>query len=321
MDSSVAFSHPEGFEAVGRSAGDGGAARSAVTALLCLSLLAACGGPGEASAAAERRGQDAGSRATQSVEPFKLTVPQNDLDVSVDDFSIIPPMGMGTWAAFAPTGDGDEMLVMGDVVVREDEIGPVQRELVSRGLTVTGLHNHFVRETPGVMYMHIRGVGPRDSLRADVEAVFRTVADLRGGDPPDARAAEVANTLDTARIAEVLGHAGEMSRGVYKVTVARPDVRLTSGGVEVTADMGFNTWAAWQGTPERAAVAGDFVVLAEEVAPVIEALVEHGIEVVAVHNHMVREEPRVFFLHYWGTGVAEELARGLRAALDRTGSG
>lgn len=110
-----------------------------------------------------------------------------------------------------------------------------------------------------------------------------------------------------------------MSRGVYKVTIGRPDIALRSRDVTVTTGMGFNTWAAWQGAPERAAVAGDFAMLENEVAPVIEALVEHGIEVVAVHNHMVHEEPRIFFLHYWGTGLAEELARGLRAALDRTG--
>lgn len=284
--------------------------RTAVTAAALVSFLlsiAAC--------------EDAETSApAQGPEPFKLTVPQNDLDVVVDGFTIVPPMGMGSWAAFAPTGGGSEMLVMGDVVVREDEIAPVQRELLARGLGVTGLHNHFVRETPPVKYMHIRGTGPRDALRADVEAVFARVAELRGGDPSAAEADEVENTLDTDRIAEILGYQGELSRGVYKVTVGRPDVELTSGGTRVTTPMGFNTWASWQGSMEEAAVAGDFVMLADEVAPVIEALVSNGIEVVAVHNHMVHEQPRTFFLHYWATGPAEELARGLRAALDRTGA-
>ncbi len=294
-----------------------------VAALLWL-VVAACESPKGDSAASVAEGttsETTGARPAQGPEPFKLTVPQNDLDVTLDGFSIIPPMGMGTWAAFAPTGDADEMLVMGDVVLQADEISSVEPELVNRGLTVTGLHNHFARETPRILYMHIRGVGPRDALRADVEAVFRTVATLRGGDPSAAPADEVENTLDTTRIAAILGHAGALNRGVYKVTVGRPEVRLTSGGVEVTTDMGFNTWAAWQGSPERAAVAGDFVMLADEVAPVIEALVEHGIEVVAVHNHMVLEEPQVFFLHYWGTGPSEELAGGLRAALDLSRGG
>jgi len=254
-------------------------------------------------------------------DPFKITVPQNDLDVVVDGFTIVPPMGMGSWAAFAPTGEGSEMLVMGDVVVREDEVGPVQRALLDRGLTVTGLHNHFVRESPPVMYMHIRGSGHRDSLRADVEAVLARVAELRGGDPASAEADEVENTLDLGRIEEILGYEGSLSRGVYKVTIGRPDVELVSGGTRVTTAMGFNTWASWQGSMENAAVAGDFAMLEDEVGPVIDALVSNGIEVVAVHNHMVLEQPRIFFLHYWGTGPAEGLARGLRVALDRTGAG
>lgn len=282
---------------------------------LAMSLAVGCADPeARDSAAAAQAG------AADAPDPFKITVPQHDLDVTVDGFRIVPPMGMGSWAAFAPTGTSDEMVVVGDVVVREDEIGPVQRALIERGLTVTGLHNHFVREEPGVMYMHIAGRGPRDALRDDVEAVLATVARLRGGDPAGAPADAVENTLDTEAIAGILGHAGEMNRGVYKVTVGRPDVELRSMGVRVTTDMGFNTWASWQGSPERAAVAGDFTMLEDEVAPVVEALVQHGIEVVAVHNHMVHEEPRVFFLHYWGVGPAEELARGLRAALDRTGA-
>lgn len=284
-------------------------AARAVLPLACLAL-ASC-----SSSAADEPA--AGAQAA-GPEAFKITVPQNDLDVTVDGFRIVPPMGMGSWAAFAPTGSGDEMVVMGDIVVREDEIGAVQRVVVERGLTVTGLHNHFVRDEPAVMYMHIGGRGLRDVLRADVEAVLATVSEIRGADPAAAPAEEVENTLDTAALADILGHGGEMSRGVWKATIARPDVDLRSMGVKVTTDMGFNTWASWQGTSERAAVAGDFAMLEDEVEPVIDALVEHGIEVVAVHNHMVHEEPRIFFLHYWGTGPAEDLARGLRAALDRT---
>ena len=258
-----------------------------------------------------------GISGTEHNGEYKITVPQNDLNVAVDGFRIIPPMGMGSWAAFTPATEG--AVVMGDIVVKEDEIGPVQKVLIEHGLTITGLHNHFVREKPGVMYMHIGGVGPEAELARGVRAVFDRVAGLRGGDPARAEARPVANTLDTTRIAGILGHSGEMSRGVYKVTIGRPDVTLTAHGVRVSTFMGFNTWAAWQGTPEDAAVAGDFAVLGDEMAPVIQALVENGIQVVAVHSHMVHEEPRVFFLHYWGTGSAEALARGLKVALDRTG--
>lgn len=259
-----------------------------------------------------------GDQGTAQDGEYKITVPQNDLDVSVDDFHIIAPMGLGSWAAFTPTTEG--AVVKGDIVVREDEIGPVQQVLIENGLTVTGLHNHFVREEPSVMFMHVGGEGPEEVLALAVKAVFDRVAELRGGDPASAQSQMVPNTIDTNEIAGILGHAGEMSRGVYKVTVGRPDVSLRAHGVPVTTFMGFNTWAAWQGTPERAAVAGDFAMLEHEVAPVIQTLIEHGIEVVAVHNHMVHEEPRIFFLHYWGVGPATELAHGLRAALSRMGS-
>lgn len=254
---------------------------------------------------------------TEQDGQYKITVPQNDLDVSVDGFEIIPPMGMGSWVVFTPAAVG--AVVMGDVVVREDEIGPIQRVLLEHGLTVTGLHNHFVGEEPRVMYMHVAGTGSEEDLARGVKAIFDQVAELRGGDPAGAQAQTVQNTLDTDEIARILGHGGQMSRGVYKVTIGRPDVSLRALGVPVTTFMGFNTWAAWQGTPERAAVAGDFTMLEGEVAPVIDALVQHEIEVVAVHNHMVHEKPRIFFLHYWGVGPAEQLARGLKAALDQTG--
>lgn len=247
---------------------------------------------------------------------YKVTVPQNDLNVTVDGFKIIPPMGMGSWAAFTPTAVG--AMVMGDIVVLEEEIASVQRRLIEHGLTVTGLHNHFVREEPDVMYMHIGGTGAEEELARGVKAALDEIARLRGRDPSTAAAESVENTLDTTRIAEILGHGGEMNRGVYKITIGRPDVDLRSRGAAVSTFLGFNTWASWQGSAENAAVSGDFTMLQDEVGPVIRALVEHGIEVVAVHNHMVREEPRTFFLHYWGTGPAEELARGLRAGLDET---
>lgn len=259
-----------------------------------------------------------GMEGTRQDGQLKFTVPQNDLDVRVDGFRIIPPMGLGSWIAFSPAPDG--AIVMGDVVVQEAEIQPVQQALLAHGMTVTGLHNHFVREEQPVMYMHVGGEGAPSDLARGVRAIFDTVAELRGGDPAAAAAGSVPDTLDTARIASILGHEGRSSRGVYKVTIGRPDVNLQARGVQVTTFMGFNTWASWQGSPERAAVAGDFAMLEDEVAPVIEALVDHGIEVVAVHTHMTHERPQIFFLHYWGVGPAEELARGLRAALDRTGA-
>lgn len=294
---------------------------AASTAFLTLaSLASACGGGAPPADAAEEASSATADAGSQGPEAFKITVPQNDLTVTLEGFRIIPPMGLGSWAAFQPTGKGDEMMVMGDLVVRQDEIAPVERTLVARGLTQTALHNHFVRESPHVMFMHIRGIGPRSELRADVQAVLDTIAARRGGDPSEAAMGTVRNTLDTARIAQTLGYSGDMNHGVYKITVGRPDIDLTSMGTAVTTSMGFNTWASWQGSPDRAAVAGDFVMLEDEVQPVFEALVSSGIEVVALHTHMVHEDPPVYFLHYWGTGSQDDLARGLRAALDRTGA-
>lgn len=247
---------------------------------------------------------------------FKITVPQNDLNVMVDGFRIIPPMGLGSWVAFAPTSGG--AMIMGDIVVTEKDLKPVQQEIVKQGLTVTAIHNHFVRNEPDVMYVHIGGSGDERTLAQSVKAVLKKVTEIRGANPADANAATVENTLDTSMIDSILGFSGSMNNGVYKITIGRPDVDLKEHGAPVSTFMGFNTWASWQGIPEKAAVAGDFTMLADEVAPVIKALVENGIEVVAVHNHMVHEDPRIFFLHYWGIGPSDKLAKGLRAALDRT---
>lgn len=248
---------------------------------------------------------------------YKITVPQNDLSIVVDGFKIIPPMGLGSWAAFTPCKDS--AMVMGDIIVTETDLAPVQQEVIRQGFTITAIHNHFVRNRPNVMYMHIDGKGKVENLSASVKNIFDKVKESRGKDPREGKADSVVNTLDRRMLDTIIGHKGEYSKGVYKFTIGRPDVPLQEHGIPISSFMGFNTWAAWQGTADRAAVCGDFAMLENEVAPVIKALVENGIEVVAVHNHMVHENPRIFFLHYWGVGQSEKLARGLKAALDRTG--
>jgi hypothetical protein len=167
--------------------------------------------------------------------------------------------------------------------------------------------------------MHMGGSGSTEVMAQKVKAVLDKVKEVRGKDPAAGTVADVENTIDTKKIDDILGYKGEMTKGIFKHTIGRPDVKLTEHGVPVTTYLGFNTWAAWQGTPEKAAVAGDFTMLEDEVAPVLKALIQNGIEVVALHNHMVHEQPRIFFLHYWGVGNAESLAKGLRAALDQTG--
>lgn len=250
---------------------------------------------------------------------YKITVPQNDLNVVVDGFKIIPPMGLGSWAAFTPCADS--AMVMGDIIVTENDLAPVQQEVIRQGFAITAIHNHFVRNHPNVMYMHVDGKGKVDKLAASVKAIFNAVTASRGKDPKAGKADSVINTIPTTMLDSIIGVKGESSKGVYKYTIGRPDVMLQEHGIPVSSFMGFNTWAAWQGTPEKAAVAGDFTMLENEVEPVIKALIEHGIEVVAVHNHMVHEQPRIFFLHYWGVGHVERLAKGFKAALDQTGKG
>lgn len=262
--------------------------------------------------------KELGMEGQENDGEFKVTVPQNDLVVSVDGFRIIPPMGLGSWAAFAP--GSKQIMLMGDIVVTESDLKPVQQEIIKQGLTITAIHNHFVRNEPDVMYMHIGGMGDEKKLGRSVKAVFDKVSELRGANPADAESSSVENTLNTEMIDSILGYQGKINNGVYKLTIGRPDVELQEHGAPVSTFLGFNTWASWQGTTEKAAVAGDFTMLADEVAPVIKALVENNIEVVAVHNHMVHEDPRIFFLHYWGVGPAEELAKGLKAALDQTGN-
>jgi len=259
-----------------------------------------------------------GIKGKASNGEYKVTVPQHDLSIMVDNFKIIPAMGLGTWVAFTSSPDG--AMVMGDIIITETDLKPVQQEVIKQGLTITAIHNHFVRNHPNVMYMHIGGSGSTEMMAQKAKAVLDKVKELRGGDPSKGTASSetVANSLDTKKLDEILGYKAEMSKGVYKYTIGRPDVKLTEHGVPVTSFLGFNTWAAFQGTPDKAAVAGDFTMLEDEVAPVIKALIENNIEVVAVHNHMVHEQPRIFFLHYWGIGNAEQLAKGLKTALDQT---
>ena len=259
-----------------------------------------------------------GMKGVEKNGEYKITVPQHDLNIVVDGFKIIPAMGLGSWAAFTPCGDS--AMVMGDIIITETDLAPVQQEVIKQGFAITAIHNHFVRNRPNVMYMHIDRSADIVRLSNGIKAIFDKVKEVRGVDPKLAKADSVVNTLDIAYLDSVIGYKGELSKGVYKYTIGRPDITLLEHGKPVSTFMGFNTWASWQGTVQRAAVCGDFAMLEHEVEPVIKALVENKIEVVAVHNHMVHESPRIFFLHYWGVGTAADLAKGLKAALNITGN-
>jgi hypothetical protein len=210
--------------------------------------------------------------------------------------------------------------MMGDLVLTEEEVNPVMSAVLDNGLNVTALHNHFFYETPRIFYMHVHGHGSS----ADIAKRIAPALALIGKTPSRRPAAAVAGKplegrLDTARLATIVGHQGEQSGAVYKITVGRPDIPLKEMGATINARMGLNTWAAFYGSDAEAVVAGDVAMRAEEVTPVLKALRANGIEIVAIHHHMTTTEPTVYFLHYWGRGPAQTLAAGVRAALDQTG--
>lgn len=239
---------------------------------------------------------------------------RTDVAVQVDGARLAPAAGLGSWAAFRPVADG--AMVMGDTVVFEDEITPALDAALAGGLEVTALHNHFVFDDPPVYFMHIGGHGEPRTLAAGVRAMWDAVKAVRAaatdpargfpGDPPSAGA------LDAVALGEILGHEAVRQGSVVKLTIGREG---SAHGVTLGGSMGLTTWAAFSGSDARASVDGDFIMTAAEVQPVLRALRAAGIHVVALHNHMLDDEPRFFFLHYWGKGAAVDLARGVRAAL------
>jgi hypothetical protein len=248
---------------------------------------------------------------------LKISAPRKDVKVTVDGFEIIPFMGLTSWAAFR--GGAQQATVMGDIVLLEDEIGAAVSSAVEAGLYVTALHNHFIRERPSVMFMHIEATAAEAALGRGVRSIFEAIEAVRQAHPVAPALKAVPSDLDTKRLEEIVAAQGELKDGVFKFTLGRPDVPVKCtrcGGLEINSAMGYNTWAAFQGTQQRAAVCGDFAMLELEVAPVIRELRAGGIEVVAVHNHMFFEDPRVIFLHYWGVGTVTDLATVFRRALD-----
>lgn len=251
---------------------------------------------------------------------LKVNIPRKDLNVIVDGVATPTPFGFGGWLAMTK-GDGGMDVMMGDLVLTEDEVNPVMSALLDNGLQVTALHNHFFYENPRLFYMHVMGHGKP----ADLARMAKPAVDLIGHIPArHASSTPVTVTLqpgkiDTAKIAHIVGHEGEQSGSVYKITVGRDDLNLKQMGATINTRMGLNTWAAFVGTDEHAAVAGDVAMLEREVTPVLKALRSHGLEVVAIHHHMIGSSPAIIFLHYWGQGPADKLAAGFRAALDELG--
>jgi hypothetical protein len=248
---------------------------------------------------------------------LKVNIPRSDIHVTIDNLAVPTPFGFGGWFAMTK-GDGGDDVMMGDLVLLQEEVNPVMSALLDNGLEVTALHNHFFWENPRVYYMHIHGHGKAADL---AEHIKPALALIGKGQPPPASSSTRKPSLDTAQIAKIVGHDGEQNGAVYKITVGRDDLKLKDMGALINSRMGLNTWAAFYGTDQDAAIAGDVAMLESEVTPTLKALRSHGLDVVAIHHHMIETQPVIIFLHYWGRGPAQQLAQGFKAALDQLGKG
>jgi hypothetical protein len=249
---------------------------------------------------------------------FKVSAPRTDLKVTSNGIHITPPMGLTSWAAF--TRAGSHTAVMGDIVLTEDQVNPVMSAALDSGLEVTALHNHFFWESPKIMFMHIGGMGDEEKLATGVGAVFAKIRETAGGkgDVIKADIDPAKSTLDAKKLDAVFegrGAPGDFKDGVYKVVVGRA---TKMGGHQMGKAMGVNTWAALAGSDDRAVIDGDFAMREAELQTVLKSLRNSGINIVAIHQHMTGEQPRVLFLHYWGVGKAADLAGAIVGALKET---
>ena len=244
---------------------------------------------------------------------YTVRAPRSDLQVTAAGVKLTPAMGLTSYAAFKKAGG--KTMVMGDTTLLEDQVNPVMTVALDNGLQVTALHNHFFWESPKVMFMHIGGMGDEEKLASAVAKVFAKIKETSGGNGqvPKADLDPTKTSLDPKNIDSIIGAKGQMANGVYKITIGRT---TKMGGQVVGNAMGINTWAAFVGGDQQAVVDGDFVMLENELQPVLKALRGAGINVVAIHNHIETESPRIVFLHYWGVGPTNELAKGLKTALD-----
>jgi hypothetical protein len=259
-----------------------------------------------------------GRTAAVSGDVHRYGFPRTDLTVTLDGVTIRPALALGGWAAFKPAHGG--AMVMGDLVLLETEINPVMAKLIENGIEITAVHNHVLRGSPATFYMHIGGHGDAVKLATAIRtALAESKTPLT---PPAPAASPPAIDLDTAQLDQIIGAKGQANSGVYQFAVPRRDP-VSENGMQLTppGPTGVATAIGFQPTGGgKAAITGDFVLTGEEVSPVIKALRGNGIEVTAIHSHMVTEQPRLIFLHFWANDDAVKLARGLRAALDRTAS-
>lgn len=245
---------------------------------------------------------------------FKITFPRSDLNVKVDGVKIEPALALTGWIAFKKMGN--DVMLMGDMVLLETEVEPAMKKAVETGLEITALHNHVLKETPQVMYMHVGGMGNPAELAQKIKSVIsQTKIPINQPKPNQT----VQSKTDWSAVQSVMGTKGQMAGDILQISVPRAD-KVTENGDEIPAAMGMASSINFQKVKDKAVTTGDFVLVGDEVNPVIKTLVEHNIAVTAVHNHMLNDNPRIFFLHFWGNDTPENLAKGLKDAVSKTKS-
>lgn len=300
----------------------------AATLLMTVVVMVACSAPENQNGGPANTAPQAGATDWKavgqalgkegSVQPgdvYKVSLPRSDLQVTAGGVSVKPGLALGGWVAFKQMGN--QAMVMGDLVLTEDEVTPVMTKLQEGGLEQTALHNHVLHESPRVMYMHIHAAGDAVKIAKTIhDALALSKTPLTA--PPAAPAGGDQDIgIDTKQLDQTMGQTGKVNGGIYQYSVPRAEA-VTDDGMEVPPSMGVATAINFQPTGGgKAAITGDFVLIASEVNPVIKALRDNGIEVTALHSHMLTENPRLFFMHFWANDDAQKLARGLRAALDK----
>ena len=256
-----------------------------------------------------------GRSAAVSGDVHRYGFPRSDLQVTLDGVTIKPPLALGGWVAFMPMHD--TAMVMGDLVLLETEINPVMAKLIEGGLDITAIHNHLLRATPATFYKHVGGTG--DPVKM-AEVIKTALAQSKTPPPAAPPATPPAVDLDTAQLDQIIGAKGQANGGVYQFNVPRRDA-VTEGGMTIPTPMGSAHVINFQPTGgSKTAITGDFVLTANEVMPMVRTLRSNGIDVTAMHSHMLTEQPRLIFMHYWAVDDAVKLARSLRAGLDKTAS-
>jgi hypothetical protein len=252
---------------------------------------------------------------------YTIPLPHNDLKMSVKGEHVPIPFGFGGWVSFKHTVDGKSAVLMSDSVLLQEEVNPLISAAQENGLEVGAIHNHFFYEEPRIFYMHLHGMGSVSDLAIRYAAAIKATkifpANQPPAGPPPVRTGK--EIFDLPTLDKIVGYKGVVNGPTFKYTIGRSDLTVMAMGTEMTAAIGLNTWAAFTGTAEAAHIAGDVAMLEPEINPVIKTLRKNGIEIVALHHHMLGDEPRIIFLHYYGRGPATTLAEGFHAALNELG--